>query len=92
MQICNPKSINNCRFAIDISDIYHYTEYMFDGEVNMEINITINERITDLRTMSGLSQKELLSRSGMADLDEAETMFYELFKHILERAVHRVVS
>ena len=120
----------------------------------MEINITINERITDLRTMSGLSQKELadridvptstlcrieqgkianvsndvliklanffnvstdyllgltnvkfkknvelselglsnkalfalLSGSGMADLDETETlMFYELFKHILER-------
>ena len=35
---------------------------MFDGEVNMEINITINERITDLRTMSGLSQKELADR------------------------------
>lgn len=28
----------------------------------MEINITINERITDLRTMSGLSQKELADR------------------------------
>lgn len=28
----------------------------------------------------------MLSGSGMADLDEAETlMFYELFKHILER-------
>ena len=35
---------------------------MFDNEVNMEINITINERITDLRTMSGLSQKELADR------------------------------
>lgn len=35
---------------------------MFDDEVNMEINITINERITDLRTMSGLSQKELADR------------------------------
>lgn len=35
---------------------------MFDSEVNMEINITINERITDLRTMSGLSQKELADR------------------------------
>jgi transcriptional regulator with XRE-family HTH domain len=35
---------------------------MFDAEVNMEINITINERITDLRTMSGLSQKELADR------------------------------
>ncbi|MBO5336122.1 MAG: helix-turn-helix transcriptional regulator [Lachnospiraceae bacterium] len=28
----------------------------------MEIDITINERITDLRTMSGLSQKELADR------------------------------
>lgn len=28
----------------------------------MEINITINERITDLRTMTGLSQKELADR------------------------------
>lgn len=28
----------------------------------MEINIAINERITDLRTMSGLSQKELADR------------------------------
>lgn len=28
----------------------------------------------------------MLSGSGMADLDEAETlMFYKLFKHILER-------
>ena len=62
MQICNLKSANNCRFAIDINDIYYYTEYMFDNEVNMEINITINERITDLRTMSGLSQKELADR------------------------------
>ena len=35
---------------------------MFDNEVNMEINITINERITDLRTMTGLSQKELADR------------------------------
>lgn len=35
---------------------------MFDAEVNMENNITINERITDLRTMSGLSQKELADR------------------------------
>lgn len=35
---------------------------MFDDEVNMEINITINERITDLRTMTGLSQKELADR------------------------------
>ena len=35
---------------------------MFDNEVNMGINITINERITDLRTMSGLSQKELADR------------------------------
>ena len=62
MQISNPKSANNCRFAIDINDIYYYTEYMFDNEVNMEINITINERITDLRTMTGLSQKELADR------------------------------
>ena len=29
----------------------------------MEINITINERITDLRTMSGLSQKELAEKA-----------------------------
>ena len=35
---------------------------MFDDEMNMEINITINERITDLRTMTGLSQKELADR------------------------------
>ena len=35
---------------------------MFDNELNMEINITINERITDLRTLSGLSQKELADR------------------------------
>jgi len=28
----------------------------------MEINITINERITDLRTMTALSQKELVDR------------------------------
>lgn len=62
MQICNQNSSNNCRFAVDINDIYYYTEYMFDNEVNMEINITINERITDLRTMSGLSQKELADR------------------------------
>jgi transcriptional regulator with XRE-family HTH domain len=34
----------------------------FDCEVNMEIKITINERITDLRTMSGLSQKELAEK------------------------------
>ena len=72
---------------------------MFDNEVNMEISITINERITDLRTMSGLSQKELADKidvptstlcrieQGKVDaLDEAETlMFYELSKHLLER-------
>lgn len=35
MQICNPKSPNNCRFAIDINDIYYYTEYVY--EENNEI-------------------------------------------------------
>jgi transcriptional regulator with XRE-family HTH domain len=35
---------------------------MFDCEVNMGTNITINERISDLRVMSGLSQKELAER------------------------------
>ena len=31
----------------------------------MEMNITINERITDLRIMSGLSQKELAEKAGV---------------------------
>lgn len=62
MQIYNLKASNNCRFAIDINDIYYYAECMFDNEVDMEINITINERITDMRTMSSLSQKELAEK------------------------------
>lgn len=35
---------------------------MFEKEGYMEINITINERIADLRNMSGLSQKELCEK------------------------------
>lgn len=35
---------------------------MFEKESYMEINITINERIADLRNMSGLSQKELCEK------------------------------
>ena len=35
---------------------------MFEWEICIETNITINERITDLRTMSGLSQKELCEK------------------------------
>lgn len=61
----NLRSISNCRFAIDIFDFYYYIEYMFGSEVNMEMNITINERITDLRIMSGLSQKELAEKAGV---------------------------
>ena len=40
----------------------------------MEINITINERITDLRTMSGLSQKELADKVGVTN---STISFYE---------------
>ena len=36
----------------------------------MEINITINERITDLRTMSGLSQKELCKKIGLETMED----------------------
>lgn len=77
MQIYNPKSSDNCRFAIDISDIYHYTESMFDNEVNMELSEL------------GLSNKALfalLSGSVMADLNETEMlMFFELLQHLFER-------
>ena len=66
LQNHNLRSISNCRFAIDILDFYYYIEYMFGSEVNMEMNITINERITDLRIMSGLSQKELAEKADIA--------------------------